>query len=74
MLHRISLIFTLLLFVGYSIQAQEDGWSKPSITDRNMTISPDQNKKWKMGEYGYSAKPNSALEVGLHAGFFSNKW
>lgn len=69
MLNRISLILTLLLFVGYSSQAQEDAWSKPSITDE-MTNSPDQNKKWKMGEYGYSAKPKSALEVGLHAGFF----
>lgn len=69
MLNRISLILILLVFVGFNSHAQSDDWATPTITDE-MTNSPDQNKKWRMGEYGYSAKPKNAMEFGLHAGHF----
>ncbi len=69
MLNRISLILMFMAFVGFNLNAQDDAWSKPNITD-NMTKSPDQNKKWRMGQYNYSSRPKNALELGLHFGHF----
>lgn len=40
-----------------------------SISDE-QTVDPEQNKKWKSGQYKYSAKPRSMWELGIHAGHF----
>lgn len=61
------------LFVTFSMfmtgLAQEDTWTKASISDE-MTVNPDQNKSWRMGQSKYSAKPKDAWELGVHAGHF----
>ena len=33
-----------------------------------MTLDPEQNQKWRDGQYPYSAKPKSMWELGIHAG------
>jgi len=33
-----------------------------------MTLDPEQNLKWREGQYPYSAKPKSMWELGIHAG------
>ncbi|HHH53356.1 MAG TPA: OmpA family protein [Bacteroidetes bacterium] len=43
--------------------------TSPVIKD-DMTIDPDQNKKWRKGLYKYPAKPKNAWELGLHGGHF----
>lgn len=62
-----------LTLLGYlciaRLQAQDDTWTAPKVTD-NMTVDPDQNKKWRMGEYRYSAKPKNMWELGIHTGHF----
>ena len=35
-----------------------------------MTVDPEQNKKWRMGEGKYSAKPKNMWELGIHTGHF----
>ena len=35
-----------------------------------MTLDPEQNKSWKMGEYKYNSQPRNSWEVGLHGGHF----
>ena len=35
-----------------------------------MTIDPEQNQAWRLGEYNYSAKPKNAWELGLGFGHF----
>jgi len=62
------LTFLGCLFVA-QLSGQDDTWTAPKVTD-NMTIDPDQNKKWRMGEYRYSAKPKNMWELGIHAGHF----
>ena len=61
------------LFVTFSLVmsgfAQEDTWTKANISDE-MTVNPDQNKSWRMGQSKYSAKPKDAWELGVHAGHF----
>ncbi len=49
--------------------SNDDTWKTAVISDE-MTIDEEQNKKWRMGEYGYSAKPKNAWEVGLALGHF----
>lgn len=34
----------------------------------DQTEDPEQNKKWRDGQYPYSAKPKSMWELGIHAG------
>lgn len=60
-------LFGLLVFGG--LNAQDEAFSKPMIND-DMTVDPDQNHKWKMGEAGYSAKPKDMWELGIHAGSY----
>ncbi len=67
-LSRFYIIATLLVFAG-SIAAQDDTWTAPKITD-NMTTNPEQNQKWRMGEFRYSAKPKNMWELGIHAGHY----
>lgn len=64
----INLLFFISLFAG-SVFSQNDTWTAPKITDE-MTINPEQNKKWRMGEGKYSAKPKNMWELGIHTGHF----
>ncbi len=52
-----------------AIDKVNDTWQAARVTD-DMTIDSEQNKKWRMGEYKYSAKPKNAWELGLHGGHF----
>lgn len=73
--HKLLIIFLLVLGLGststLSAQDEEsdDTWSESAITD-DMTKDPEMNAKWRTGEYGYSSKPKSALELGVHFGHF----
>ncbi len=51
------------------VEKVTDTWSTARVTD-DMTIDPEQNKQWRMGEYKFSAKPKHAWEVGVHGGHF----
>ncbi len=62
---KVSLITLLVCSVFLIGHAQE---SSPDISD-DMTVDADQNKKWRTGEYAYSAKPKSMWELGVHAGY-----
>ncbi len=61
----------LILSVGmfFSINAQKDAFSTSGISDE-MTMNPEQNKAWRMGQDKYSAKPSNAWELGVHFGHF----
>ena len=50
-------------------QDYKDTWRTPFVSDE-MTIDPEQNMKWKQGEYKYNSQPRDSWEVGLHAGHF----
>jgi len=52
-----------------AVEKVKDTWQAARITD-DMTVDSEQNKKWRMGEYKYSAKPKNAWELGLHGGHF----
>ena len=54
-------VFSLVLST-WTIAQNESG-----IRDE-VTVDPDQNKKWRDGQYPYSAKPKSMWELGVHAG------
>lgn len=64
-------LFTLLLlaFSYASINAQDDTWTSARITD-DMTVDPDQNSQWRMGQADFSAKPKNAWELGIALGHF----
>ena len=47
----------------------QDTWQSPYILDE-MTVDPEQNKSWRMGDYKFSAKPKHSWEFGLHLGHF----
>ncbi len=49
--------------------SNDDTWKTAIISD-DMTVDEEQNKQWRMGEYGYSAKPKNAWEAGLSLGHF----
>jgi outer membrane protein OmpA-like peptidoglycan-associated protein len=58
----------LVLSLAFNSHAQEDDtWTTPVITDE-MTIDPEQNQKWRNGEFPFSAKPKNAWEAGIHLG------
>lgn len=46
-----------------------DTYTSAVIKD-DMTIDPDQNKKWRKGLYKFPAKPKNAWELGLHGGHY----
>jgi outer membrane protein OmpA-like peptidoglycan-associated protein len=52
-----------------SDQDYKDTWRTPFVTD-DMTVDPEQNMKWRQGEYKYNSQPKSSWEVGLHGGHF----
>jgi hypothetical protein len=57
------LVFAFLLLLS----PQTNGQNESVIRD-DVTVDPDQNKKWRDGQYPYSAKPKSRWELGVHAG------
>ncbi|MEO5583625.1 MAG: OmpA family protein [Saprospiraceae bacterium] len=63
------LIIGVLLLISIIARTQDDTWNAPRITD-SMTVNPEQNKQWRMGEGKYSAKPKDAWELGIHTGHF----
>ncbi|MBK8818776.1 MAG: OmpA family protein [Saprospiraceae bacterium] len=65
-LFYILIIITSFNLAGFS---QDDTWTKSNITDE-MTLNPEQNKNWRMGQNKYSAKPKNAWELGVHFGHF----
>ena len=69
MTQKLSLIFCIAISIllSHPLQAQENTYSTPTIED-DMTLDPEQNQKWRDGQYPYSAKPKSMWELGIHAG------
>lgn len=75
----IMMVFGLFLNFSYSQEEEVlevietevigDGVMTELITDE-MTVNPEQNEQWRMGQYKYSAKPKNAWELGLHVGHF----
>jgi len=63
----VILLFSIMTCV--SMEAQKDAFSTTGITDE-MTVNPEQNKAWRMGQEKYSSRPSSAWEVGVHLGHF----
>ena len=59
--------FVILTLTAFTIRAQSDAFTTPKITDE-MTVDADQNKKWRMGEYKFSAKPKDMWELGIFLG------
>lgn len=47
----------------------KDTWNTPYITD-DMTVDPEQNRSWRMGDYKFPARPKHSWEFGLHLGHF----
>ncbi|MGE5356280.1 MAG: OmpA family protein [Deltaproteobacteria bacterium] len=83
---KLSFLLIGLLYFGLSFSQEEvkepanaevttdtvkirDTYTSPVIKD-DMTIDPDQNKKWRKGLYKYPAKPKNAWELGLHGGHY----
>ena len=60
--------FALSILLLHPLQAQEETYATPTIED-DMTIDPEQNRKWRDGQYPYSAKPKSMWELGIHTGY-----
>ena len=50
-------------------QDYKDTWRTPFVSDE-MTVDPEQNMKWKQGEYKYNSQPRDSWEIGLHGGHF----
>ncbi len=56
------------ILLSLPTQAQDNTYTTPTIED-DMTIDPEQNRKWRDGQYPYSAKPKSMWELGIHTGY-----
>lgn len=69
MLRKLFYTFFVSLSLSISGFAQDDTWTKANITDE-MTVNPEQNKNWKMGQGKYSAKPKDSWELGVHLGHY----
>lgn len=66
-------IYTLLFLLATSATfmfAQSDAWTKTGIADE-LTVNPEQNKMWKMGESQFPAAPKDAWELGVHLGHYT---
>ena len=65
------LFYILIIITSFNLKgfSQDDTWTKSNITDE-MTLNPEQNKNWRMGQNKYSAKPKNAWELGVHFGHF----
>lgn len=68
-MRKIYFLMALLVISVRITKAQNDTWTAPKITD-TMTVNPEQNKKWRLGDGKYSARPKDAWELGLHFGHF----
>ena len=83
---RLLLLILALLTGGFSYSQNEsegesedvivedtviyrDTYTSPVIKD-DMTVDPEQNKKWRKGLYKFPAKPKDAWELGIHGGHF----
>ena len=51
------------------VSVERNPWLAPVITDE-MTVNPEQNRQWRLGQYKYSAQPKDMWEVGIHTGAF----
>lgn len=61
----------MLAFAVAGIQAQENNaFEEGAVVADELTVDPEQNAKWRMGQANYSAKPKSAWELGVHLGHF----
>lgn len=83
MTHKLVLVIMLVMLMPSLAKAQnnsvsvqddtpidyKDTWKSPYITDE-MTLDPEQNKSWRMGEYKFSSKPKNSWEFGIHLGHF----
>jgi outer membrane protein OmpA-like peptidoglycan-associated protein len=69
MVKKISLLLLLVWFAQIGI-GQDNDFIAPEIDDE-MTVNPDQNRKWRMGLVKYPAKPKTAWELGIHTGHFT---
>jgi outer membrane protein OmpA-like peptidoglycan-associated protein len=69
MIQKFYMIIFLFALCVTSASAQDNSMLSNDIKDE-MTKDPEQNQKWKMGEYSYSAKPKNAWELGVHIGSF----
>ena len=58
----------LAIMANQWVFSQNDAFKTPNIKDE-MTVDSDQNKKWRTGQYKYSAKPKNMWELGLHGGY-----
>ncbi len=65
---RTVLFFIFSLLISQMTFSQDDTFSTPTVED-DMTADPDQNKRWRDGQYPYSAKPKSMWELGIHTGY-----
>ena len=82
---QIILLFFIQVFVGSILTGQVSSdnstsavepaeevnttWLAPVITDE-MTVDPEQNRQWRLGQYKYAAKPKNMWEIGIHGGHF----
>ncbi|MCB0688337.1 MAG: OmpA family protein [Saprospiraceae bacterium] len=57
----------LVLLFSMVLSSMAIGQNASGINDE-QTDNPEQNKKWREGQYPYSAKPKSMWELGVHAG------
>lgn len=57
----------LILLFSLILSPLVKGQGNMGIKDQ-QTEDPEQNKKWRDGQYPYSAKPKSMWELGIHAG------
>lgn len=67
---RKASLFFIFAFSAMVFQVsfgQSDGALTPAVDDEK-TADPEQNRKWREGQYPYSAKPKSMWELGIHAG------
>ena len=69
MTRKFYIFIFLLGLCTTSAYSQDESMMSREIKDE-MTKDPDQNSKWRMGEYNYSAKPKNAWELGIHVGNF----
>jgi len=68
MLKKILTLVLISSLLG-SLAAQDNSVITPDIREE-MTDDSNQDEKWRIGEYEYSAKPKHAWELGIHLGHF----
>ncbi|WP_236972172.1 OmpA family protein [Membranihabitans marinus] len=69
-MNRIIYFAITMLFSSFGLMAQNtsaSGMGNIGIED-NRTVDPEQNAKWRSGEYPYSSKPFDMWEIGVSLG------